>query len=121
MTFIHVIVIADDDDDGGSETLMTTSSRGNVRNDLSEWQQRHATLVLSKIKVLFLFTIFFYFFIFTLGITIINYGSCVVCQGILYNLHFQAAMLNYFWNVLSSLVLCNLLHIIFILQLMICI
>lgn len=40
----------DDDDDGGSETVMTTSSRGNVRNDLSEWQQRHATLVLSKIK-----------------------------------------------------------------------
>uniref|UniRef100_A0A7N2RBF9 BSD domain-containing protein n=1 Tax=Quercus lobata TaxID=97700 RepID=A0A7N2RBF9_QUELO len=42
--------LQDDDDDGGSETVMTTSSRGNVRNDLSEWQQRHATLVLSKIK-----------------------------------------------------------------------
>ncbi|KAM3683882.1 hypothetical protein ACJW31_12G182600 [Castanea mollissima] len=47
--------LQDDDDDGGSETAMTTSSsssssRGNVRNDLSEWQQRHATLVLSKIK-----------------------------------------------------------------------
>lgn len=69
MTFIiHVIVVvvADDDDDGGSETVTTTSSRtrGNVRNDLSEWQQRHATLVLSKIKVLFSihhFLLFTYF------------------------------------------------------------
>ena len=84
MTFIHVIVIvvvvvvADDDDDGGSETLMTTSSRGNVRNDLSEWQQRHATLVLSKIKVLFLFTVFFYFFIFTLHLLWVSLSSTMV-------------------------------------------
>lgn len=26
---------------------------GNVRKDLSEWQERHATLVLSKVKVFF--------------------------------------------------------------------
>lgn len=27
------------------------STSGNVRSDLSEWQERHATLVLSKVKV----------------------------------------------------------------------
>uniref|UniRef100_A0A2N9J5P9 Uncharacterized protein n=1 Tax=Fagus sylvatica TaxID=28930 RepID=A0A2N9J5P9_FAGSY len=29
----------------------TPTTSGNVRNDLSEWQERHATLVLSQIKI----------------------------------------------------------------------
>lgn len=76
MTFIiHVIVVvvADDDDDGGSETVTTTSSRtrGNVRNDLSEWQQRHATLVLSKIKVRFFYSPFSFIYLLWVSSTMV--------------------------------------------------
>lgn len=36
-----------DEDEGSSKKTMS----GNVRKDLSEWQERHAVLVLSKVKV----------------------------------------------------------------------
>jgi hypothetical protein len=53
---IKVVVGADNEDE-------TPTTSGNVRNDLSEWQERHATLVLSQIKVL-LFFYFYFIFIF---------------------------------------------------------
>ncbi|KAF5746326.1 hypothetical protein HS088_TW06G00497 [Tripterygium wilfordii] len=41
------------DDDGIADAYASpTSSSGNVRQDLAEWQQRHATLVLSRVKEL---------------------------------------------------------------------
>ncbi|KAL6968038.1 hypothetical protein U1Q18_033842 [Sarracenia purpurea var. burkii] len=39
------------DEDVVSSGDGTPASTGNVRKDLSEWQERHATFVLSKVKV----------------------------------------------------------------------
>ncbi|XP_044503619.1 uncharacterized protein LOC123224136 [Mangifera indica] len=41
-----------DDDDSTYDVEATTNSSGNVQQDLSDWQERHAILVLSKVKEL---------------------------------------------------------------------
>ncbi|KAK9206364.1 hypothetical protein WN943_016639 [Citrus x changshan-huyou] len=41
-----------DDDEAAYDVEAATNSSGNVRKDLSEWQERHAFLVLSKSKEL---------------------------------------------------------------------
>ncbi len=61
---IKVVVGADNEDE-------TPTTSGNVRNDLSEWQERHATLVLSQIKVLLF--LFFYFILFLYFCVLIMY------------------------------------------------
>ncbi|KDO65923.1 hypothetical protein CISIN_1g0476963mg, partial [Citrus sinensis] len=38
------------DDEAAYDVEAATNSSGNVRKDLSEWQERHAFLVLSKSK-----------------------------------------------------------------------
>lgn len=40
-----------DDGEAAYDVEAATNSSGNVRKDLSEWQERHAFLVLSKSKV----------------------------------------------------------------------
>lgn len=46
-----------DEADGSESNIPATSS--NVRKDLTEWQERHATLVLTTVKVNSLFLILF--------------------------------------------------------------
>lgn len=41
----------DDDDDLTAPDGGPATASGNVRKDLSQWQERHATLLLSKVKV----------------------------------------------------------------------
>jgi len=47
---------ADEDESSYTEEVESTSTR--VRKDLSQWQERHAVLILSNVKVSF----FFFFF-----------------------------------------------------------
>ncbi|XWS47251.1 hypothetical protein CRYUN_Cryun14cG0136300 [Craigia yunnanensis] len=48
-------------DNEAANSNSETQTSSNVRKDLSNWQERHAVLVLSKVKVLifFLFNLFF--------------------------------------------------------------
>jgi hypothetical protein len=49
MNFILFFLGVDEDESNYSEEVESTSTR--VRKDLSQWQERHAVLILSRVKV----------------------------------------------------------------------
>lgn len=49
--FIFLMNLFSDEDGANCGDDATPNTSGNVREDLSDWQERHATLVLSKVKV----------------------------------------------------------------------
>lgn len=72
--FFEWIFLAEEDGTDGTVTFSdeilaaTETTSANIRKDLSQWQERHATLVLSKVKVLISF--FCYFLLLFLAICV---------------------------------------------------
>lgn len=78
-----------DEDGANCGDDATPNTSGNVREDLSDWQERHATLVLSKVKVfsvslnLLLHSLYFPFMLskFLVVQMCVKHLSCFPCLG----------------------------------------
>lgn len=57
--FFFSLGVHTDVEEGGIRAAGDGGSSGNVRNDLSDWQEGHAVLILSKVKVFYLFPLCF--------------------------------------------------------------